>query len=700
MTPSGPAFQPQMQAPMMTKVRSDGAPMAKVLSDGVTKTVSGGAVTRVPSDSMSKVSSDGTYMSRVSSSRDASGIFKAVEEMDAEVREICQRIDTDHNGCISKLELIAAVQRDATVAAFVLPDQDAEHRSDEETFDAVDAIFDQIAAGKQRIKYTDLAAHFQKEASTNKMDNTDELRKFYDLIDADKSGSISKLEIIAAVQANKEVADFLLPNLDGADHVMESEATFDAINSLFQTIAGGKRRIDFADFKAYFKKVISVQAARPICREGTRVFIIGPGFGQQLNPRQSAMITNAGYQAHFCHGIPNPETPNFPVQQYLDHIKEEMDAFGPDVVCAASKGGVYLIGLWQTGLWRGPSLLINAHPSCKEMPQGVPVVLAQGGNDEVYPTSRADLERLISSGTDNTCFLYYVANSGPMASGQRTRIGDRHNMESLLFRDCLPRLIDATLCADGPEAHMLRSWRERLSDERQQAEQWLGHSPELLRKRWATRGMDEEKLIEVLPGTEEFAHVMAMFRATPKEPPVYSVTPQATWDQVQVRAIHRVENGPQLDGCTKPYFESLRRNLEDQGVEFEPGTHTCWAFHGARSEAIESIVSNTVAGFQPLASGTRGANVWGSGTYFARDAKYVADGGFCGQPAADGTRQMLVCLLMTGVPCLGDPDHKGVLPFRNKPHRYNCSVDSLSSPEIFIVQHPGSALPAYLITFA
>ena len=82
-----------------------------------------------------------------------------------------------------------------------------------------------------------------------------------------------------------------------------------------------------------------------------------------------------------------------------------------------------------------------------------------------------------------------------------------------------------------------------------------------------------------------------------------------------------------------------------------------------------------------------------------------------------------------------------VLPFRNKPHRYNCSVDSLSSrkltewvcdwsssvhsasaslergPEIFIVQHPGSgypfpevtqcfdflagsALPAYLITFA
>ncbi|CAE7264013.1 PARP10 [Symbiodinium natans] len=535
------------------------------------------------------------------------------------------------------------------------------NRSDEETFDAVDAIFDQIAAGKQRIKYADVAAHFQK-ASTNKMDNTDELRKLYDLIDADKSGSISKLEIIAAVQANKEVANYLLPNLEGADHVMESEAIFDAINSLFQTIAGGKRRIDFADFKAYFKKVTSVSAGPVSIHRGSmRVFVIGPGFGQKLNPRQSGMITNAGYQVYFFHGIPNPETPNFPVQQYMEYIKEELDAFQPDVVCAASKGGVYLIGLWQAGLWRGPSLLINAHPSCKELPQGVPIVLAQGGNDEVYPTARADLERLISTGTDNKCFLYYAGNSGLMASGQRTRIGDRHNMESLLFRDCLPRLIDATLCADGPEAHMIRSWRERLSEQRREAEQWLGHSPELLRKRWATRGMDEEKLIEVLPGTEEFAHVMALFRAAPKEPPIYSVTPQATWEQVHVRAIHRVENGPQLDGCTKPYFESLRRNLEDQGVEFEPGTHTCWAFHGARSDAIESIVSNTVAGFQPLASGTRGANVWGSGTYFARDAKYVADGGFCGKPAADGTRQMLVCLLMTGVPCLGDPDHKGAV---------------------------------------
>merc|ERR1712187_1064146 len=99
-----------------------------------------------------------------------------------------------------------------------------------------------------------------------------------------------------------------------------------------------------------------------------------------------------------------------------------------------------------------------------------------------------------------------------------------------------------------------------------------------------------------------------------------------------------------------------------------------------------------------LASGSRGASVWGSGTYFARDPKYVCDGGFCLR-LPNGAMQCLVCLLMTGMPTLGDPNHKGVLPIRQKPHRYNSAVDSLSSPEIFVIGHPGQAYPAYLITF-
>lgn len=55
---------------------------------------------------------------------------------------------------------------------------------------------------------------------------------------------------------------------------------------------------------------------------------------------------------------------------------------------------------------------------------------------------------------------------------------------------------------------------------------------------------------------------------------------------------------------------------------------------------------------------------------------------------------MLLCLVTMGMPCLGDPQQKarrfirakcsaqGVLAFRQKPHRYNSTVDSLASPEV------------------
>jgi hypothetical protein len=247
--------------------------------------------------------------------------------------------------------------------------------------------------------------------------------------------------------------------------------------------------------------------------------------------------------------------------------------------------------------------------------------------------------------------------------------------------------------------HMVRSWRDHLSNERREEELWLGYSADRLRKRWASRGTSRHKLHDVPQGSEEFQRVLAVFKAAPKEKPAYFLSPQETWDRKNVLRVQRVENACQEEDGAKPYSKMLQRTLKDQGVDFEQGTHSVWGFHGGPAESLQSVV-NDPSGFQPLAAGTRNCSLWGSGTYFARDAKYVADGGFCGQPAPDGTRKMLMCLLSTGMPCLGDPNHKGVLPFRNKPHRYNSSVDSLSAPEVYIAQHPGASLPAYLITFA
>lgn len=618
----------------------------------------------------------------------------------ATLREVFAKIDSNGNGTVSKLELIAAVTRNKDIGDLLGVDGDS-LLSDESTFDALHAVFEEMSAGKKAIGF-DAFVKYVRKAFSEKTPKTSKLMEIFNLIDADGNGHVSKLELIAAMQSNSAVDQFLTPGVD-CSTVMDDESMFERVDALFEAIAGGKKRISYNDFEKYYRKAVFAAAPRPHSsskRSTTRIFIIGPGFGNQINPKQSQMVERAGYKVKWCFNIPNPEQPNFPVEPYLDQIKAEIDAFQPDVLIAASKGGVYIVGLWYRGYWRGPTLMLNAHPMCTRLPEGMQVVIASGSNDEVYPNTRENLEALMATGSLNRCFLYYTANSGQLQSGQLSRVGDYHNMESLLNHDCLPRLIDSTLCPEGPEVHFMRTWRERLADDRVKAETWLGYTPDQIMRLWETGGNEQTHLVQVTPGTEEYRHVCAAFKALPKETQAYILSPPEVWAKVRPLRVQRVENLLQGDATWRPYYKSICRSLEDQGIEPEPGTHTSWAFHGCDANALESIVNGSVSGFQPLASGTRSATLWGSGTYFARDAKYVADGGFCGPPASDGTRRLLMCLLINGVPCLGDPNHKGVLPFRRKPHRYNCSVDCLASPEVFIVQHTGAAIPAYVITFA
>lgn len=436
-------------------------------------------------------------------------------------------------------------------------------------------------------------------------------------------------------------------------------------------------------------------------RGDRRVLIIEPGFGQES--RQGLLVDKAGFQVQWCSGLPYPEHLSFQVAPYLGQIVADIEQFEPDVVVCASAGGAYMLGLWQAGYWSGPTLMINAHPCCRRLPEGMPIVLAHGSNDESYQVSRRDLEALMATGTRNQCFLYYTTNSGQVTPGVFTREGDRHSMKSLLLRGCLPRLMDSLFCREGPGVHMQRTWQERLSEGRVEAERWLGSTPQELkrhRESFSRRGRDDETLFEVAADSEEFEQVTTVVKEMPREKPAYLLYSTEDWAKVRVVRVQRVENGPQEEGSSRPYYQALQSSFEEQGVRFEPGVHTCWGFHGADSEALHSIASNPVTGFQPLTSGMRNNAVWGAGTYFARDAQYVAGSHFCGPPAADGTRQMLLCLLLMGIPCLGDPEQRGVLPFRQKPHRYNSSVDSLSSPEVFVVQHPSAAIPVYLVTFA
>lgn len=540
---------------------------------------------------------------------------------------------------------------------------------------------------------------FASDTKTNE-EVTGEAHRVYNMIDPEGTNDVSRLLFLQAMDI-QEVNEYVCPEVDG-DDALKHEHVFDVVCALFDRIADGRLRFGKQEFCTYFgeaavklrRKTMQLTGSRAM----KRILIIGPGFGRELNPRQSKLVEQAGFNIHWCVNLPNPETPNFPIHQFLAQIKADIDLHRPDAVVAASKGGAYITGLWQAGFWLGPTVLLNAHPTLGRLPRG-PVVLAHGANDEVYSWSRAELEQIMATGAPNRTLFYYTGNSGALPGGRLTRMGDMHNMESLMHYQTLPRLIDAALSNSGPELSFIQSWRDRITDGRLVGEQWLGYTPELLKRFWASsqqRGMDARKTFEVPFRSPEFEQVANIFRSQPREPPMYCGVDPGAWTNANILKIERVENGQQMDGNAKSNCEALRKAMEDQGMTFEPGVHTRWVFHG--TDAVESVVSNPMQGFQPLAAGTRGSSVWGLGTYFARDAKYVSDGGFA-PVNSHGISVMLMCLIMTGMSCLGDPGHKGVLPFRQKPHRYNSSVDSLSSPEIFIIQHPGAAYPAYVITF-
>lgn len=297
-----------------------------------------------------------------------------------------------------------------------------------------------------------------------------------------------------------------------------------------------------------------------------------------------------------------------------------------------------------------------------------------------------------------------------MPGGGYLRRGDQHEMASLLEHDLLNRLIDAAIAASPlrtspvpPDQYIIETWKGFLSESRRQTEHELGHSPGNLFEFWPEAQDENTKdtLFDVDSDSPEFAAVKAVFLAESPQPRHYGRNDiPGRWSAQQVTRVQRVQNGCHQEGVQARH-DIFRNSLNAQGVKFKADVHVRWLFHGPGSaQALDSIVS-TIDGFNPLLSGSQVGELWGAGSYFARDAQYVAVPPYVAT-LDSGLKQVLLCLVEIGMPCLATPEHVGtgaLLPFRHEKHRYNSTVDSLSNPEIFVVQSGTQALPAYLITF-
>mmetsp|Transcript_43119 Transcript_43119/g.136297 ORF Transcript_43119/g.136297 Transcript_43119/m.136297 type:complete len:383 (+) Transcript_43119:1-1149(+) len=351
-------------------------------------------------------------------------------------------------------------------------------------------------------------------------------------------------------------------------------------------------------------------------------------------------------------------------------------------------------------------LMINAHPGLTQLPQGVKVILVQGAKEEKWPRPRSylnngrvadsSLEALIRTGSPRMCYLYYTAE---VNSNWGYRKGDTHVPVSLLQHDCLPRLVDSLLAtSSSPGSAFQASSRAFLSPERVAAENGLGWHPETLSSRFE----GTEMRVEVPPDSAEFRHVECIFKADPASGVDRFYFPGRGTSNFKITKIERVQNAALKDTVDDKRGRVVKM-LEKAGIRYEAGVHSRWLFHGAKdADALQNIIENPVSGFAPqMGLGADGVNLWGYGTYFARDASYSIRAHYCDDCLDEKEDCMiLLCLVECGLSCVGE-EHMRIMPKVHpalKQLRYTSYVDFASNPEIFVTMGE-QAYPAYIIHF-
>jgi hypothetical protein len=107
-------------------------------------------------------------------------------------------------------------------------------------------------------------------------------------------------------------------------------------------------------------------------------------------------------------------------------------------------------------------------------------------------------------------------------------------------------------------------------------------------------------------------------------------------------------------------------------------------FHGTREENINNIIWN---GFDPEKNKR---SALGMGSYFAASASYSKD---YSDKSHDGLSHMFVCKLATANIC------RGTFGLKIDTEIYDCAVDNLSKPMLYVTPLQYASIPEYLVVF-
>lgn len=107
-------------------------------------------------------------------------------------------------------------------------------------------------------------------------------------------------------------------------------------------------------------------------------------------------------------------------------------------------------------------------------------------------------------------------------------------------------------------------------------------------------------------------------------------------------------------------------------------------FHGTREANIKQIAS------EGFCASKNSRSYFGKGTYLAAEAMYSKD---FADVAIDGVSHMFVCKTLIGRPVIGIPGM--VIDIEN----YDCAVDNLMKPRIYVIPNDACILPEYIVAF-
>ncbi|XP_072026437.1 protein mono-ADP-ribosyltransferase PARP14-like [Amphiura filiformis] len=158
----------------------------------------------------------------------------------------------------------------------------------------------------------------------------------------------------------------------------------------------------------------------------------------------------------------------------------------------------------------------------------------------------------------------------------------------------------------------------------------------------------------------------------------------------QAPTIHSIERIQVLD-LYKSYVAKMERikAVIPTGMQAERTL-----FHGTSQDTCDKINRH---GFNRSYSGKNGT-AHGKGTYFARDAAY--SNGYAAASGPNNYKHMYMCKVLTGEFAQGNPNMVSPPPKPNSPtEMYDCVVDNVNGPRVFVVFHDSQAYPEYLISY-